>query len=94
MCFCKALDNLVLMRQLQEVKLEMHPLCFGQRRDAIVRKVTQQLQKLHERDRGSKRINVFDVSESLFPRRSRYLSQTITIPPERTPPKPTVSPGG
>ena len=82
MCFCKALDNLVLMRQLQEVKLEMQPRCFGQVRDAIVRKVTQQLQKLHERDGGSKRINVFDVPP--FSRR-RYLSQTITIPPERTP---------
>jgi len=81
MCFCKALDNLVLMRQLQEVKLEMHSRCFGQVRDAIVRKVTQQLQKLHERDGGSKRISVFDVPR-FFP---RYLFQTITIPPERTP---------
>jgi len=78
MCFCKALDNLVLMRQLEEVKLVMQPCCFGQSRDVIVRKVTQQLQKLHERDGGNKRISVFDV-------RPRYLSQTITIPPERTP---------
>jgi len=83
MCFCKALDNLVLMRQLQEVILEIHPRSFGQVLDAIIRKVTQQLQKLHERDGGSKRISVFRAP--LFSPRSQYLSQTITIPPERTP---------
>ena len=75
-----ALDSLVLLQQLQEVRLEMSHCCFGQTRDNIIKKVILQLQKLHERDGGNKRIIVHDVF--LF---SPSSLSYISIPPAKTP---------
>ena len=80
MCFCQEmLDNLVVMRQLQEVVLEIS--WNSEARDIIIWKVTQHLQNLYEQDGAKKQILVIDLSPLSLP----LLRQTITIPPKKTP---------
>ena len=77
MCFCQAtLDNLLLMRHLQEVNLEL-PGFFRLDGDIIIRNVIRRLQTLHEREGGMKRLCLFYEP----PSSSTPPYQTITVPP-------------
>ncbi len=79
-CSCKAaLDDLVLMQQLQDVTLQMTPGYYAESLEGIIMKATRQLQTLYERNGGKKQIRV--INSSFYS--GSYLSQTITIPANR-----------